>query len=147
MPPTACSRPSDKLPILISIQNDREWVVLCREVLGQPEYGTDPRFATNLARVANRTETDGLVARYFAGRDVATLSRQLEAAQIAFARVNDVASILGHPHLRRMTIATPNGPIDLPAPPAQFMGEDRTEFGPLPALGEHTEKVRREFLG
>ncbi|HLB06754.1 MAG TPA: CaiB/BaiF CoA-transferase family protein [Alphaproteobacteria bacterium] len=138
---------ADKLPILISIQNDREWVAFCRKVLGQPEYATDPRFATNLARVANRPETDTLVARCFAGRDVATLSRQLEEAHIAFARVNDVASILRHPHLRRVTVASPNGPVALPAPPAQFVGEESAEFGPLPALGEHTERVRREFLG
>ena len=106
-----------------------------------------PRFATNLARVANRPETDELVARCFAGRDVATLSRQLEEAQIAFARVNDVASILRHPHLRRVTVTSPNGPVALPATPAQFVGEDSADFGPLPALGEHTGRVRREFLG
>jgi itaconate CoA-transferase len=138
---------ADKLPILISVQNDREWAVFCRKVLGQPECASDPRFATNLARVANRTETDALVARCFAGRDVATLSRQLEEAQIAFARVNDVASILRHPHLRRVTVASPNGPIELPAPPAQFMGEAEQDFGSLPELGEHTDRVRREFLG
>jgi formyl-CoA transferase len=137
---------ADKLPILISIQNDREWVSFCGKVLGQPEYATDPRFATNLARVANRPETDGVVARCFAERDVETLSRQLEAAEIAFARVNDVAGILRHPHLRRVTVASPNGPIDLPASPARFLGEEES-FGPLPALGEHTERVRREFLG
>ena len=138
---------ADKLPILISIQNDREWVTFCNKVLEQPECATDPRFATNLARVANRAETDGIVARCFAARDVATLSRQLAEAEIAFARVNDVTSILHHPHLRRVTVASPNGPIDMPAPPARFLGEDRAEFGPLPALGEHTERVRREFLG
>jgi itaconate CoA-transferase len=100
-----------------------------------------------VARTANRTETDAIVARCFASRDVAMLSRQLEEAQIAFARVNDVASILRHPHLRRMAVATPNGPVEIPAPPAQFMGEGDADFGPLPALGEHTERVRREFLG
>jgi formyl-CoA transferase len=139
---------ADKLPILISIQNDREWVAFCGKVLGEPHYAADPRFATNLARVANRPETDGIVARCFAARDVETLSRQLEAAEIAFARVNDVASILRHPHLRRVTVASPNGPIDLPAPPARFLGDaGEGDFGPLPALGEHTERVRREFLG
>jgi crotonobetainyl-CoA:carnitine CoA-transferase CaiB-like acyl-CoA transferase len=138
---------SDKLPILISIQNDREWVAFCSKVLGQPAYAADPRFATNLARVANRPETDAIVARCFAGRDVATLSRQLAEAEIAFARVNDVAGVLRHPHLRRVTVASPNGPIDMPAPPARFLGADDPAFGPLPALGEHTERVRREFLG
>src|SRR5882724_6795793 len=37
---------ADNVPILISIQNDREWVVLSTKVLGQPELARDPRFAT-----------------------------------------------------------------------------------------------------
>ena len=107
----------------------------------------DPRFATNPARIANRPETDGLIGRYFGTQQVEALAQRLDAAEIAFARVNDVVSVLRHPHLRRVTIASPNGSIDLPAPPARFRGEDDPSFGPLPALGEHTEKVRREFLG
>ena len=146
-PPTACSRPRDGSPILISVQNDREWTVFCTKVLGRPELATDPRFATNPARIANRPETDGLIGRYFGTQDVEALSRQLDDAQIAFARVNDVLGVLRHPHLRRVTVASPNGPIDLPAPPARFKGQEDPSFGPLPGLGEHTDKVRREFLG
>jgi itaconate CoA-transferase len=137
----------DGSPILISVQNDREWAIFCTKVLGRPELATDPRFATNPARVANRAETDGLTAHYFGTRQMEALAQQLESAEIAFARVNDVVGVLGHPHLRRVTVASPNGSIDLPAPPARFTGEDEPKFGPLPALGEHTAKVRREFLG
>lgn len=100
-----------------------------------------------MARAENRTQTDGLVAACFATRDVATLSRQLEAAQIAFARVNDVPAVLGHPHFRQVTIDSPGGPIALPTPPAKFRGEAEPSFGPLPALGAHSQAVRREFLG
>ena len=78
---------------------------------------------------------------------MARLSRVLEEAEIAFARVNDMEGILRHPHLRRMSVGSPGGPIALPAPPARWMGEDDPRFGPLPALGEHTQAVRREFLG
>jgi formyl-CoA transferase len=116
-------------------------------VLGAPELASDPRFATNPARLANRTETDGLVARYFAQHDVDALSKQLDAAEIAFARVNEVMDVLRHPHLRRVAVASAHGAVNLPAPPARFFGESEPEFGPLPALGEHTERVRREFLG
>jgi itaconate CoA-transferase len=137
----------DGTPILIAIQSDREWGVLCRRVLGAPELASDPRFATNPARLANRTETDGLVARYFAQHDVDALSKQLDAAEIAFARVNEVMDVLRHPHLRRVAVASAHGAVNLPAPPARFFGESEPEFGPLPALGEHTERVRREFLG
>src|SRR5262249_17862431 len=104
----------DRQPILISVQNDREWAVFCSKVLGRPELGKDPRFATNSARIANRTDTDGLIGQYFGTQDVESLSRQLDAAQIAFARVNDVVSMLRHPHFRRVVVNSPNGSIALP---------------------------------
>jgi itaconate CoA-transferase len=137
----------DNVPILISIQNDREWVVFSTKVLGRPGLAKDPRFASNSARLANRPQTDGLTQACFSAHDVASLSQLLEEAEIAFARVNDMEAILRHPHLRRLTIASPSGPIALPAPPARWMGDPDPSFGPLPALGAHSEEVRREFLG
>jgi itaconate CoA-transferase len=138
---------ADAVPILISIQNDREWVMFCAKVLEQPELARDSRFASNSARVANRAETDALTQSCFGAHDIASLSRRLEQAEIAFARVNDIEAILRHPHLRRLSVGSPSGPIALPSPPARWMGEPDPSFGALPALGEHTVKVRREFLG
>jgi itaconate CoA-transferase len=138
---------ADKVPILISIQNDREWAVFTAKVLGEPQLARDERFASNSARLANRAETDGLVARCFSAQEIAPLSRRLEESEIAFARVNDIEGILHHPHLRRLDVDSPSGAVALPAPPARWMGEDAPSFGPLPALGEHTQAVRREFLG
>ncbi len=135
------------LPILISIQNEREWASLCRRVLKRPDLIEDPRFATNPARIKNRAETDGIVGACFAATPVAELETQLATADIAFARVNDTHAVLRHPHLRRVTVGSVAGPIALPAPPARWFGEKPVEFGPLPDLGADTDKVRREFLG
>jgi len=137
---------ADAVPILISIQNDREWVGLCTKVLERPELGTDPRFATSPARLAHRSQTDGAVAAHFARLDVLTLSKKLEAADIAFARVNEVGDIIKHPHLRRISVDTPSGPVLLPAPPART-GAAPAAFGAIAPLGAHTELVRQEFLG
>jgi len=137
---------ADGVPLLISIQNDREWVVLCTKVLGRPELGTDRRFASSPARLAHRAETDGVVAECFARLDVGSLSRKLAAAEIAFARVNEVADVLQHPHLRRVSVETPSGSIRLPAPAARVDGA-ASVFEAVPALGAHTEAIRREFLG
>jgi itaconate CoA-transferase len=144
--PYGVFKTADGVPILISIQNDREWVGLCRKVLGRPELGSDPRFATSPARLAHRAETDAAVARCFGSLDVDSLSQKLEAAEIAFARVNAVTDVLKHPHLRRLSVDTPFGPVMLPAPAAQASGAE-TDFGAIPTLGAHTEAVRREFLG
>ena len=137
---------ADGVPVLISIQNDREWAVLCRRVLRQPQLTSDPRFATNPARAANRAETDRLVADYFATLTMEALAQELATAQIAFARVNSVEDILRHPHLRRVAVASPWGELTLPAAPARVAGGAEPRYGPLPALGQHTEEVRREFL-
>jgi len=134
----------DGADILISIQNDREWRVLADKVLGNAALGTDPRFATNPQRQANRAETDAVVAAVFGAEDVEPLMKKLAAADIAFARVNDSGLLSTHPHLRRVTVGTPSGPASMPAPGARFVGEER-HYGDIPALGAHSEKIRKEF--
>jgi itaconate CoA-transferase len=133
----------DGVVVLIAVQNDREWRVLAEKVLGDAALATDPRFATNLARVQRRAETDAKVAAVTGLLDAEALMQKLAAADIAFAGVNDVAALARHPHLRRTTIATPSGSVSYPAParPASIA----RRYGPVPALGEHTEKVRAEF--
>ncbi|HXD45568.1 MAG TPA: CaiB/BaiF CoA-transferase family protein [Pseudolabrys sp.] len=130
--------------ILISIQNDREWRALAEKVLGDASLGTDARFATNIKRVANRPETDGIVARVFARHDAAELEAMLAKAEIGFGRVNDWELLLKHPHLRRITVSTPTGPVATPAPAPVVAGEER-RYGAVPALGEHSMQIRREF--
>lgn len=137
----------DDVPILISIQNDREWKALCTKVFERPDCVTDARFANSAARVANRVDTDALVAAWFATQDADAAVARLDAADIAFGRVNDVHGLHAHPHLRMMTIATPAGPVDLPAPPAKWTGEAPLAAEIVPVLGTHTRSVREEFLG
>jgi len=136
----------DNVPILISIQNDREWRALCTKVFERPEWGTDPRFANSPARIANRPETDGLVADWFASHDAESAVAKLDAADIAFGRVNDVFGLHAHPHLRMMTVRTEAGPVALPVPPAQWMGEELLAAESVPPLGAHSQAVRKEFL-
>ncbi len=124
---------SDGEPILISVQSDREWAKLCRDFLCKPELATDPRFATNVARVANRTETDAAVAEGFSRLDSQAAIDALLAADIALARVSDMQSLSTHPHLRRITVGTPGGPVSFPAPAPVFINEERS-YGPVPAL-------------
>jgi itaconate CoA-transferase len=131
----------DGADILISIQSDREWRVLAKDVLGDAALAVDPAFATNVERVRRRTETDARVQAVFGATDIAPLSVKLAAADIAFARVSDTVILATHPHLRRITVATPSGPVSYPAPP-----RGRTApYGAVPGIGEHTEKVRAEF--
>src|SRR6266540_4399082 len=135
----------DGADILISIQSDREWRVLAEKVLGDPALAADPRFATNVERLKRRAETDGRVAAVFGAMDVKPLEAKLAAADIAFGRVNDTGTLALHPHLRRITVGTPSGPVSYPAPAEQRASAAR-RYGPVPSLGEHTAQVRAEFM-
>jgi itaconate CoA-transferase len=104
----------------------------------------DPAFATNVERVKRRAETDGRVAKIFGALDADALEQKLASADIAFARVNGPAELARHPHLRRITIGTPSGPVSYPGPAEQRAAAAR-RYGPVPALGQHTAKVREEF--
>jgi itaconate CoA-transferase len=122
--------------ILISIQSDREWAKFCAEFLRKPEAAKDPRFATNVARVTNRGETDALVSKAFAALDQEAARELLAKADVAFAAVNDMAALSAHPHLRRITVETPAGPVSFPAPAPIFRGAPRS-YGPVPDVGQH----------
>jgi itaconate CoA-transferase len=135
----------DNGDILIAIQNDREWRVFADKVLGDASLGTNEKFATNPRRVANRHETDTIVGAVFVRHDAEALAQMLEQTEIGFARVNDWELLSKHPHLRRITVGAPSGPVSTPAPAPLRAGEERS-YGPIPALGEHTEMVRKEFL-
>lgn len=125
----------DGQQVLISVQSDREWRKLCETFIGRPEMGSDPRFATNVARVANRPETDAAVAAAFAARTLDEATAGILEADVAFAAVNDMEGLSKHPHLRRITVDTPNGPVSYPAPAPIFVGDPR-DYGRVPALGE-----------
>jgi itaconate CoA-transferase len=124
----------DGAPVLISIQSDREWADLARDFLERPELAGDARFATSHARVANREQTDREVAHAFSRLSSLEAEAALLRAGIAFASVHDMQGLADHPHLRRIEVQTPNGPVSLPAPAAIFDGEERS-YGKVPALG------------
>lgn len=124
---------NDGKQVLISIQSDREFAKFADRFIGKPELATDPRFATNVARVANRAETDAAVAAAFAAKNNEQAIQGLIDADVAFASVNDMAALSDHAQLRRITVDTPNGQVAYPAPGAIFVGEER-RYGAVPGL-------------
>ena len=130
--------------VLISIQNDREWRVLAEHVLGDEALAADPNFATNVERMKRRAETDGRVAAAFAAMDIEPLVEKLAQYDIAFGRINDLNLLAVHPHLRRVVVDSPTGPVSMPAPAAIRDGAPR-QYGAIPALGAHSETIRKEF--
>jgi formyl-CoA transferase len=142
--PYGVFKTKDGVDILISIQNDREWQVLARDVMDDAALANDPDFATNVARVQRRDKTDGKVGAAFGALTARELMDKLQAADIAFAPVNGPGELAQHPHLRRIRVQTSGGGVSYPAPAVLRAGEAR-KYGAVPALGEHSEKVRKEF--
>ncbi len=140
---------ADGNQVLFSIQNEREWAVLCAQFLGRPELTDDPRFATSSARVAHRDELNAVVAERCARSDAEEILKDLESINIACAGVNDVAAFLDHPVLaardRWRDVAVPGGAtVQALLPPADLAGLP-ARMEPVPAVGEHTEAILAEL--
>ena len=130
--------------VLLAVQNHREWVRLCEEVLERPDLVADPRFARNPDRVAHRDELEPIIAEGVTGFTSAELAARLEAAGIANARMNTMAELWAHPVLaerkRWREVATPGGPAEALVPPASLAGME-PRMDPVPAVGEHSEAI------
>ena len=130
--------------ILISIQNEREFERLATGVLQCPTLPNDEKFYNNEARCANRDALDKIIIESFTNTDRLELTERLRKSQIAFGEINDVAGLSSHPALRRVEVESPTGKVVMAAPPATINGVER-KLGPVPDIGEHTEKIRKEF--
>jgi itaconate CoA-transferase len=130
--------------VLIAIQNEREWAQFCARFLGEPDLPARAGFRSNVERVENRATVDAHIAGSVCRRTRSACAEDLGAAGTAFGFVNNVSALTHHPALRRITLDTPEGPVSIAAPAAQFIDADR-ECGPVPALGQDTERIRAEF--
>ncbi len=130
--------------ILIAIQNEREFARLCADVLLDADLPKDPRFESNEARCAHRPEFDAVINRVFGATPRDELIARLRAAQIAFGEINDVSGLSTHPALRRVTVGSPTGPVELVAPPA-LINNGRRDLGAIPEVGAHTAAIKEEF--
>lgn len=135
---------ADGALVLIAIQNEREWASFCAGFLNDPDLPKRPGFETNVIRVAHRPMVDGHIAAVFATLTREAAAERLQAANIAFGFVNDVAAFSHHPALRRAAVGTPNGTVSIAAPPV-LASDGPRDLGPVPAIGEHSASVRREF--
>ena len=135
---------ADGRQVVIAVQNEREWVRLCEDVLDDSTIASDARFSSNRLRVSNRTALDAAVAADFGKKDAVSIIAKLSAAAIAYGAVNEVADLSRHGQLRRVTAQTPTGLVEMPAQPAIYNGQ-ALAFPKVPSLGASTEQVRAEF--
>jgi itaconate CoA-transferase len=134
--------------IFLGLQNEREWAVLCADVLGHPDLVTDPRFATNPDRVAHDAELTEIITAALRDIPPAELAARLDQAGIAHAELRTPEGFGAHPQLRARDrwreVDTPGGPVRALLPPVTVPGREAA-MGAVPALGEHSAAIRAEF--
>jgi crotonobetainyl-CoA:carnitine CoA-transferase CaiB-like acyl-CoA transferase len=77
--------------LVLAVGNDRQFAALCEE-LGAPELVTEPRFATNSDRVANRDALGAELERLLAARPAAEWAAALLARRVPAGQVNDLGA-------------------------------------------------------
>ena len=134
--------------VMLGLQNEREWLVFCEIVIGQPALATDPRFDSNARRNEHRDALQAIILATFAGMGTAQVVAKLDEAQIANARMNSMAEVWEHPQLkardRWRQVATPVGDIPALLPPGRISSFDY-RMDPVPAVGQHTQAILREL--
>ena len=134
--------------VFVGLQNEREWAVLCSEILGQPELISDPRFATNTDRVANDDQLTRIIETALGQLTAAKVEARLDTAGIANARLRTPAEFAAHPQLaarnRWRQVDTPAGQVRALLPPVTVPGREPA-MGNVPAPGEHTEAILAEL--
>ena len=134
--------------VYLGVQNEREWLAFCAQVLRRPELAGDRRFVSNASRVEHRDALDTEIERVFDRLPTPEILDRLESARIANARLRTIRQFADHPQLaargRWHEVGTPAGPVRAPAPPATIDGVEPV-MGPVPDLGAHTDAILAEL--
>jgi succinate---hydroxymethylglutarate CoA-transferase len=137
--------------IALGVGNERQFARIA-EVLGHPEWAKDARFASNRARVENRSVIDGLINAALSHDKADVWLAKLKAAGIPCGKINSVAEALDDAQTaaRRMieTIEHPAaGALKMLGIPFKFSATACSVRRPPPTLGQHSEEILSGELG
>lgn len=136
--------PTTSAHIIVAVGTDPQFRSLC-DVIGLPELGDDPRFATNPDRVANREVLIPLLQAGTARFDPDALLVALAEQDVPSGPVRTIPEALAaapyalqaHDHPTAGSISTIRSPI-------AFDGDHLTSPRHPPLLGEHTRELLLE---
>lgn len=134
--------------LMVAAANDRLFAALV-EAVGLPELASDPRFASNADRVANRAELTSLLEQRFAIEDRATWIARLGEARVPAAPVQDVSEVAAAEQTEALGILQelPHPVVSglrIPAFPLSLDGDRVAHASAPPELGAHTREVLTE---
>jgi crotonobetainyl-CoA:carnitine CoA-transferase CaiB-like acyl-CoA transferase len=127
-------------PLIIAVGNDRQFAKLAG-LCGHPEWAKDERFATNAARVVNRSEIERLVSECIRRRSADDWFGELDAAGIPAGPINSVTEALSDVQAQHRQMVRTIAGMPLVGSPVRIDGKRADSDRPPPSLGEHTDKV------
>jgi len=136
--------------VILAIGNDSQFGRFC-EFVGHAEWGADSRFATNAARVRNRTTLVPLIEVIMRRRDTAYWVDQLQHINVPVAPVNDMEQTFAMEQITaremKITMDHPARPgIDLVGSPLKLSATPVSYRHAPPTLGQHSETLLHELL-
>ena len=134
--------------VMLGLQNEREWKVFCDIVLKDLGLCMDTRFSSNASRNENREALKMLILDIFSELTTTEVIARLDHANIANARMNNMADLWSHPQLnargRWKKIDSKAGKISALLPPGKNNSFEY-RMDPIPELGQHTELILRSI--
>lgn len=133
----------------IAASTQRIFERLC-VALGRPDLLADPRFVSNQQRVAHRAELDQLLSTEIGKHTIAELDRMLEANEVGFSPIYDIADIFRDPHYaaRKAIVDVPDaelGSVRMQSVVPAFSRTPGKVHHAGPSLGQHNADVFREL--
>ncbi|HEU5163148.1 MAG TPA: CoA transferase [Thermoanaerobaculia bacterium] len=128
---------------VLAVATDKHFDLFARSVLGRDDLASDPRFATNAARVENREVLIPMIERALALRPAAAWVDACRRQGIPAALVERFEEIFARGVTERVEHPAA-GSIDLLRNPMRT--SKKPPYRPPPRLGEHTGEILR-FLG
>ncbi len=134
----------DGATVMLGLQNEREWVLFCENVLQDSSLATDERFHNNTQRHLHRDLLKQWIADCFSSLTTAEVEARLDQAKIAHARMNGMHEVWAHPQLqarhRWQAVASPVGEVPALLPPGANSAFNY-RMDAIPAVGEHTQSI------
>ncbi|PYO27048.1 MAG: formyl-CoA transferase [Candidatus Rokuibacteriota bacterium] len=147
-PPAEAFQTKDGL-LNVVLMNPEQWGRFCA-ALDDAAMETDPRFATNEARLANHAAFKARVERILAAAPADEWVTRLEAAGIAAGPVYEFHEVFEDPQVRYLELVTAmdqpgKGSVRFLGFPGRASGTPPRIDRPAPLLGQHTAEVLGEL--
>jgi crotonobetainyl-CoA:carnitine CoA-transferase CaiB-like acyl-CoA transferase len=129
-------------PFIIAVQHEGEWRNLCSVVLGRKELADDPRFSSNVLRLENRIALTEAIENFTRQYTRAEIAEKMEAGGIAYGNLNNCRDVWDHPALKTKEVVS-GGKTSVFV---RRVCDKSSTARAIPGLGEHSGKIRAEFL-